>query len=215
MAQPTIKAVIFDCDDTLIKTHQAKWRHFQAVAKDSYGIDLTEDVIREHWGKPYADIHRIYFQDSDTLENMLQAKLDREHEFPCELQPGALEVIRALRQKNIVLGVLSASSSRIVQPDLKRLGFDLADFTYIQTSEDTSVHKPYPAVFAPILSHLAASGIEDGILYVGDAIRDYHAARDAGLGFIGVTTGLDTAAEFRSAGAPLIVANLNEILPLI
>ena len=215
MAQEPVKAVIFDYDDTLVKTYKAKWRQFQAVAKDSYGIELTEGVLREHWGKPYDEIHRIFFQNSDTLENMLQAKFAREQEFPVELQPAALQIIKRLRREGLVLGILSAASSLVVQPDLERVGFDLSDFTYIQTSDDTKVHKPDPAVFAPILKHLAGQGIEDGIIYVGDALRDFRAARDAGLEFIAITTGLDTAAEFRQAGVTRIIESLSELLLLL
>src|ERR1700750_976802 len=108
------QAVIFDFDDTLVQTHKAKWRQFRAVAKDSYGIHLTDDVIREHWGKPYEDIHRIYFKNSDTLENMIEAKQARDAEFPVELQPGVLDVIHRLRRAGITLGVLSASGRFVV-----------------------------------------------------------------------------------------------------
>lgn len=207
------KALIFDYDDTLVKTYEVKWRQFKAVAKDMYGIHLTDDVLREHWGKPYDEAHRAYFRNSDTLENMLAAKLEREAEFPIELQPSALETVSRLREHGAILTILSSSKGPLVRADLKRLGFHLADFSAIQTSEETKVHKPNPEVFTPMLEHLAKQSIKPSdTIYVGDSLSDYQAAKAAGLGFIAVTTGITTAAEFRQAGAPTIIALLRELL---
>jgi HAD superfamily hydrolase (TIGR01549 family) len=205
----TTRAVIFDYDDTLVKTREIKWRQFQAVARDTYGINLTEDVLRQHWGKPYDQIHRLYFKDADTLENMIAAKLARESEFPVELQPGALETVSRLRRKGIVLAILSSSSQRVVAPDLWRLGFDLSDFAYIQTSEATTVHKPDPAVFAPVLKHIGVDG--PSVIYVGDALSDYQAATAVGLRFVGVTTGTVSSLDFSRAGADAVITTLTNL----
>ncbi len=204
------KAVIFDFDDTLVKTYDIKVKHWQAVAKDSYGIDLSEATVREHWGKPYTDLHGIFFQNSDTLENMVNAKLAREHEFPLVLQPGALDAVTRLHEAGVLLSILTATSNRVVHADLERLGFNLADFVFIQTMEDTTVHKPDPAVFKPMLARLAQAGIKQNITYIGDSLADYRAATGAGLDFVAVTTGHVTAPQFIKAGVKRVIPSLEE-----
>jgi phosphoglycolate phosphatase-like HAD superfamily hydrolase len=94
-------------------------------------------------------------------------------------------------------------------------GFPLERLHTLQTSSDTLVHKPDPKVFEPILHALARDGITTDILYVGDALMDYYAARDAGLSFIGVTTGSTDERQFRDAGAGQTVTRLSMLRDLI
>lgn len=50
MSKLGIKAVIFDLDDTLLKTAVIKWKHHKAVADKFYGIELTDKTLGEHCG---------------------------------------------------------------------------------------------------------------------------------------------------------------------
>ncbi len=84
------------------------------------------------------------------------------------------------------------------RPHLERAGvwglFDL-----VVGGEDTEVRKPDPAVFT---AFLARYKLQD-LVYVGDALVDWEAARDAGLGlFLAVTTGFTSEEEFLTAGVP-------------
>jgi phosphoglycolate phosphatase len=59
---------------------------------------------------------------------------------------------------------------------------------------------------------LAALGAEAGrTALVGDSTFDLAAAQNAGLAFLGVTTGTHSAAELRAAGATEVFADLMEI----
>ena len=55
----------------------------------------------------------------------------------------------------------------------------------------------------------------EGAVYVGDALSDFYAARDAGLHFIGVTTGLVDESSFRQSGAKRIIASLAELPSIV
>ncbi|GCE30103.1 hypothetical protein KDA_55870 [Dictyobacter alpinus] len=68
------KAVLFDLDDTLLKTATIKWAHHKAVAKQFYNIDLTDEVLAKHWGMPFEPMIAILYQRADTPENMLKAR---------------------------------------------------------------------------------------------------------------------------------------------
>lgn len=203
------QAVIFDFDDTLVKTREVKWQQHKAVAKQFYGIDLHEDVLAAQWGKPYDEVLRHIYENADTIENMRAAKLSLEDQFPIVAQEGVIEMIKRLQKKQVPLSILSSSLHDLVVNDLRRLGFPIEAFFMIQGSESTTTHKPDPAVFEPILSGLKQKGISEHIVYVGDSLSDYQAAKAAGLDFIAVTTGMVSREAFDSAGIKTILDKLS------
>ena len=105
-----IKAVIFDLDDTLVKTHVVKWAQHKAVAKDVYGRELTDDTLREHWGKPFNILVALLHDNVDTLENMLAAYAANAHLFPKVLHDETMDTIEMLLKKDIKLGIVTATN---------------------------------------------------------------------------------------------------------
>jgi HAD superfamily hydrolase (TIGR01549 family) len=207
-----IKAVIFDLDDTLVKTHVVKWAQHKAVARDTYGRELTDEKLREHWGKPFNTLITILHDGADTLENMLAAYAANAHLFPKELHDATTDTIQMLLERGIKLGIVTATNKVFLLRDLEHLNIPSEQFFFLQAADETDFHKPDPRVFEPILGELERRGISnDETMYVGDALTDWYAARDAGMHFIGVTTGLHTADEFKAAGAPNTIARLSEL----
>jgi HAD superfamily hydrolase (TIGR01549 family) len=196
------KAILFDLDDTLLKTSTVKWAHHKAVAKRFYDIDLTNEVLSKHWGMPLEPMMAIFYQNADTPENMLKANLSLEDEFPKELQADALKVVDTLLKSGIEVGIVTSILGHLAKKDLLRLGFPADKFFLLQGADDESAHKPDPRVFNKALKLLETKGITpEEVMYVGDALMDYYAARDAGIGFTGVTTGFVTKEQFEKEGA--------------
>lgn len=215
LASHPYQAIIFDLDDTLVQTHAVKWAHHKAVAKEFYQRDLSNEALAQHWGKPFDTMIVALHNGADSLENLRASYVSINHRFPKTVQAGALITVTSLLKSGYRLGVLSAMNRDAVIADLTELGFPVEQFLFIQGADDTAVHKPDPAVFTPALVKLAKLGIAPSrTLYVGDALADFYAARDAGLGFIGVTTGLVSPAEFTGAGAKFI-SNLTSLLELL
>ena len=112
-----------------------------------------------------------------------------------------------------MVGIITSTLRQYADRDLIRLKFPTDKFFLVQGSDDTVYHKPDPRVFDTALSLVADKQIgRDAVAYVGDALMDYYAARDAGIGFIGVATGLIPRDTFIAAGAPC-VDSLPELLP--
>ena len=74
-----------------------------------------------------------------------------------------------------------------------------ACFDHVQTIDDWPHRKPDPRVFDRVLGLLGVSSTDT--VYIGDEIKDYEAARSAGMLFIGVETGMSTREEFKERGA--------------
>jgi len=205
-----IKAVMFDFDDTLVGTRVPIWRLHRHIAKAHYGVDLEEEILLKHWGQPIRVLVEHYYGATDIDAALALVKQETVN-FPKKTFPQAAPALRKLNRAGKILGIVSASHLSILKHDMDRAGIPADIIDYIQTSEDTPVHKPNPAVFDPMLAWAHTRGIDAReILYIGDGIQDMIAATKAGMNFIGVTTGLATREDFLSHGSASI-ADLSEL----
>lgn len=205
-----IKAVVFDFDDTLVGTHIPVWKLHRHIAKTHYGVELDDDMIREHWGQPLATLARHYY-GTDDVDVAVERIVSETSNFPKEVFPQANLALKRLKENGKLIGIVSASHLSIVRQDMRAAGLDEGSVDYLQTAEDTPVHKPDPAVFDPMFAWAKERGVLPGeILYVGDGLQDMTAAAKAGLHFLGVTTGLVAGEEFAMHGAESI-GDLSEL----
>jgi phosphoglycolate phosphatase len=205
------KAVVFDLDDTLLKTYPVKWEQHKATAKRFYNTELTDDTIRQHWGKPTRDLVRAYYSTDDTTESKVANYRSLDNDYLKELHDDSISVLNYLSRHRIFTGLVTNAARETVLADLSRLEVTLDLFNLIQTFDDTHAYKPDPKVFEAMLHALASNGISDHILYVGDDVTDYHAASIAGIDFIGVTTGVSTKEDFERESVKTTVRKLGEL----
>src|SRR5215467_2686506 len=112
-----IRAVIFDLDDTLLKTAKIKWAHHKAVAA-LYGVELTDEVLSRYWGMPFDVMIGHLYNHADTVENMRAANRAMEAQFPKEIQEDVLEVLGKLALHRIVTGVVTSHTTEYALKDL-------------------------------------------------------------------------------------------------
>jgi phosphoglycolate phosphatase-like HAD superfamily hydrolase len=209
-----IQAVIFDLDDTLLKTARIKWAHHKAVAAQ-YGVELTDETLARYWGMPFDQMIGYLYNHADTVDNMRAANRALESQFPKEIHDDTIEVLGALALHGIVAGVVTSTNTEFAITDLKRLQVPAEAFLFVQGAEATPYHKPDGRVFDPALERLAELGIRRSeVLYVGDALMDHEAAVQAGIQFVGVTTGFVSIEQFQEVGVP-VIARLGELAAYI
>lgn len=212
MLKPKYKAVIFDFDDTLVESRAVKWAQHKHVAKNFYNIDLKDEDLRKHWGKPIHVLAHEIYQGKDSWEKMHANLVATRPEFPKIPYTESRNVINELLSKDIRVGILSATFTEDIEEDLKRHDFPV-ERILVQGADMTEVHKPDPGVFLPLLEILTLEDIQNkDIVYVGDSVDDLKAATLAGLDFIAVTTGLYSESEFKKNGAQIIVYDIKDIL---
>ncbi len=200
-----IKAVIFDYDDTLVKTIESKWDALRETGKHFYNLEIKDSHIKKFWGLPYQEMLTGVLMNADLFENLNTNYESVRSEFPMLAFPDALNTINILLE-GYKIGILTSSAKKLVIEDLEMLKFPVNKFIKIQTSEDTDVHKPNPKVFEPILEVLKKEGVKKNeIIYIGDSTRDFYAAKHAGIKFYGVTKNRSTPKiEFKTIGAELL-----------
>ncbi|GCE30102.1 hypothetical protein KDA_55860 [Dictyobacter alpinus] len=123
--------------------------------------------------------------------------------------------VNTLLDAGIEIGVVTSVLGSRARHDLMRLGFPIDHFFLLQGADDEPAHKPDPKVFDKALKLLSEKGItRQEVIYIGDALMDYYASRDAGMGFIGVTTGFVTQEQFELEGAQAC-SSLTEIVSVL
>jgi phosphoglycolate phosphatase len=193
-----IKAIIFDLDDTLVDTRGPKFKAIQYTGQKFYHLDITDKILNDNYGKPIREFFSVIFNQVEPVDNILSNFMTVRDQFPSIPFPHTIETVGSLMQKYLV-GVLTAASKKMVLSDLTAAGFPVEKFSFIQSADDTVYHKPDPRVFDPIKDHLQKQNINcSEIVFIGDSMRDYIAAKSAGILFYGITDRTTTYQEFNN-----------------
>jgi HAD superfamily hydrolase (TIGR01549 family) len=154
-----IRGIIFDMDGTLTEPHI----DFQALRRE-LGI-MVGDIV-DH-------LRSVDDAERRRLEGILH-RFEEDAAANATLQPGAAELLDALRARGIKLGLLTRNSRRSVNTVLAK--FNLR-FDATLTRED-GPYKPSPE---PVLALAQQWGLSPAeMLVVGDYLHDLRCARDAG-----------------------------------
>ena len=191
-----IKAIIFDVDDTLLNFSKYAKKEIQEITRilnlnpvriqkvnKLWGITI-EKIVERIWGKKYVRKFKKEF-----------IRLQKNKRFPPNKY--ALHSIRELK-KYYKIGALTSKPKALVRIHMKKAGFNLKYFSFINAAEDSKYNKPDPRVFSKPIEKLKLEPKE--ILYIGDSIFDYIVAKKAGFKFIAVTTGYYTSKDFQKKG---------------
>lgn len=206
-----IKAILFDFDDTLVKTKEIRYKALKKAAKVFYNLNITDADIDNEWGKPFDIFISGVFKHIDIPEILTQNYKSILHEFPNEAFLNTNSTIKILADKYI-LGIISSSNPDLILSGMKDVNLDTKYFFHIQSSKDTDIHKPNGAVFLPALTRLSEKNIiKNQVLYVGDAIDDYMAAKDADINFVAISDRTVSKKEFILRGIPF-VTDINNLI---
>jgi phosphoglycolate phosphatase-like HAD superfamily hydrolase len=194
---PVIELVIFDADLTLIDSFIGVHEIYCRVAEKLKLVKPSQTDLKRQWGKKVEDIVVELFGRIEA-EKVIETIPEIAGGYRHKLFPGVGGSLLKISAAGLKLGILSTASKNLVIPHLEAAG-EASLFEMIIGGEDTSQRKPHPSVFDAFLR----SWKKQKMVYVGDALVDWEAARDAGLGlFLAVTTGHTSKKDFVSAGVP-------------
>jgi phosphoglycolate phosphatase len=125
--------------------------------------------------------------------------------------PGACETLAALAEADTLLAIVTSRGNHRVHEILEACGIS-GHFLTVKTV-DHGPGKPNPYL---LREAMAEAGVEarDTVM-VGDTTYDIQMARNAGTAAIGVSWGVHEPHELTSAGAHHVVAQFEEIPPLV
>lgn len=199
-----IKVVLFDHDDTLVGTFEPKSEHHKYVARTYYGKELSDQEIREHWGRPFRELVGLLYDTAD-IDQAIANNTACHETFPIVLFTASIPTLRHVKDAGRLIGIITAASRLSFEHDLTLHNIPRELLDYTQAADDTPFHKPDPRVFEPALRWLKEKGMKPSeVVYVGDGLHDMNAALGAGFSFVAVETGLVTAEQFKEVGVTSI-----------
>ena len=218
-----VEAVIFDLDGTLAhfnldyKTLRSEVRSYLIrIGVPTSLVDVNENIFEmlkkveiflKNNGKPvetFADVRNQAFAIAE--------KYEMEAASATNLQAGAIETLKELKQMDAKIGLCTTSSEKAVNYILKR--FNIQDFFQVVVPRDKVKYvKPSTEQFELALKSLNVSA--QTTLIVGDSIVDMQSARDLKAVAVGLPTGMSSLEQLKNNGANYIITLLTDLPVLI
>jgi HAD superfamily hydrolase (TIGR01509 family) len=202
-------AVVFDLDGTLIDT-EPRSRAMWTWLLESHGVEPEPSLVASFAGRRGREVlaELIHLFPGRTVDELFDQATSYEHgpDAPAVGRvPGAVDLVRALHEEGVPLGVATSGWRGYAEGLLTELGVRDC-FGAVVTADDVTVGKPDPEGFLAACAGLGAAprrsvGFEDAPAGVA-------AVKAAGMTCVGVTTTLPAEAL---AGADRVVADLREV----
>jgi 2-phosphoglycolate phosphatase len=201
---PTLRAVLFDLDGTLLDTAPDMVGALNALRRNQGLQPLPYAAVRSIVSHGASRLVKLGFPDADTekLAVLVTQFLEiyaRNSSAETRLFAGMDGVLRELAQRGLLCGIVTNKPAWLTDPLLDQLGLTCL-FACVVSGDTVSERKPHamPMLHAAKLAGVAA----DECLYVGDAERDIQAAHAAGMPALVATYGyLQPGEDWQAWGA--------------
>ena len=157
----------------LIAQHGGSWTHEDAL--EMVGLGLWESAKILQAAGVDLDADSIVYQLTDDVRRAL-----REQGIPW--QPGALELLRELREAGVPTALVTMSIRAMAEDVVELAGFDA--FDVLVTGDEVSMPKPFPEPYLRALELLGADAA--GAVAIEDSVIGIQSAHAAGVVAIGV-----------------------------
>jgi HAD superfamily hydrolase (TIGR01549 family) len=220
-----IKAILHDWDDTITNAFEA-YSQFYFDLGEFYNLDAPSlEKIKKHWGGTIPEIVNGVWplltpEEAEIKTSSFVTQLQKwRKNYIATIFPDVKETIFKLEARNIKLGVISSGDSvqmkRIYKEQIRH---DLTPHCFIYDTKELGYKKPDARVFDRAFEELKEFNIsEKDTIYVGDSFQDYYSAKNRGLTFYAVTTGVKTKEDFIKEGLhpDCILQNFSEVLNIV
>ena len=138
-------------------------------------------------------------------------KFELEAASTTNLQPGAVETLKALKDMNVKMGLCTTSGEKSARYILQR--FKIDEFFKIVVPRDKVKYvKPNTEQFELALKNLRARA--KVAVIVGDSVVDMESAAELKAVAVGLPTGVSTETQLKDKGANYIITSLTD-LPIL
>ena len=188
MFEGRFEAVLWDLDGVIADTKVYHFRAWQELFGRK-GLDFTEEQFRDYFGRRNDTIIREILGD-DMSQDELNTIIDEKEGYfrrnianRIEALPGALELIRALREGKIKTALASSSDPNNLRLVIQGLGIEDC-FQAIAYGKEVTEGKPSPEVFLLAAKRLGVS--PPNCVVIEDAVAGVAGAKRAGMKCVAV-----------------------------
>lgn len=188
--QPSIKAILFDLDGTIIDTYDLILTSMRYALEKVLGKRYPESQLMHKVGQPLRTQMYDYTDSDETVDELLRVYREHNKIHQGELAKsfaGTKESLDALKRSGFPLGIVT---SKMHIPALRGLKqFELEEyFDFIIGSDDCEKHKPDPD---PVLYGAKLMKVDpEFCIYVGDSPYDIQAGNAANMHTIAALWGM-------------------------
>lgn len=209
-------AVLFDLDGTLADTVELILRCFRHTFRVHRGSVPPDEAFRAGIGMPLRDQLRAFTDDPEEVERMAATYAAHQRTLHDDLvtpYAGAVEVVRALREAAVPVGVVTSKRHGMAVRTLERCGF-AGLYDVLVGADDAVQGKPHPEPVLLALDRLGVDGAAGRALMVGDSPFDLRAGRSAGTRTAGVLWGVFPRGALAAEEPDWLVNEPGELLAL-
>lgn len=211
--------IVFDCDGTLVDSQASIVACMQAAFAVEGLPSLPAEAVRRIVGLSLVEAVAALLPEPDlTLATRLAEHYKEAFltyrarpDFHEPLFPGTLELLDALHERELLMGVATGKAMRGLRFILERHGLEKY-FVTLQTA-DLHPSKPHPAMLRAAMAEVGVRPHQT--MLVGDTSYDILMARAAAALPVGVSWGNHPASELTAAGAAHVLDRFDEFLPLL
>ena len=208
MKKPIFKGVLLDLDGTLIDAF-APIIHAMRETLQYFELPaMTDTAIRRHTGRGDCSMTALFGDKKEQATQHFIQVHDQTYMDDIQVMQGAEVLMRWLRDKNILMAVVTSKGQHRAEAQLEKLGW-LAYFECVIGKLDGRACKPDPE---PLLLACEKMNLNiQDVIMVGDGEADMKAAFRAGCVGIGLTHSFSEG-ELVQAGAKQCFTLLDEVL---
>jgi len=217
---PSIKAIIFDMDGTLIDSVDL----YHTIVKDIMNwlgmkMTLSKELLFECLSRGIRISDVLFPSNVEAREEMverfrtraLQAFREIFSRGEVELIDGVEGLFHELSQRGFSLAIVTSSTTDIIVPFLRAKRLHAYLDCVLGRNEVTRL-KPFPDPLVKCLDMLTIAPGES--VYVGDSVVDIQAGKAAGTGTIGVLTGASDLNRLKKEAPDAILDSVGDLLTI-
>ncbi len=210
--QNKFDTILFDNDGTLVDTRELIDKSFiYTFERFRPDYELSNEELDSFFGPTLYQTFSKYGKDEEEINEMI--KCYREYNIPnhdhmVKAFPYAKETLRTLHKKGYKIGVVSSKKTDLLTHGLDICGL-LPYIDLVIGADEVKNHKPAPDGI--LLAKEKLNG--NNVLYVGDALNDIEAAKNANVKSCGVLY-ISHPEIMLKAKPDYVVNKLNELIEI-
>ncbi|WMT41131.1 pyrophosphatase PpaX [Paenibacillus sp. D2_2] len=209
-----IRTVLFDLDGTIVDTNELIITTFMHVIDKHMDKPYTREQIIPYMGMTLEEQLQIFSGQEDVAHMVKEYRSynnERHDELVREF-PHVLEVIRAMHENGIKLGVVTTKIRLTAMRALELFGLR-PYMDVIITVEDVQHPKPHAEPILTAMDQLNADPAST--LMVGDSAADLKSAQAAGVRSAAVAWSLKGAEELQKYNPDYILNDMTDLYDLV